>query len=333
MPRKRNASAKWTTGKVLYTGIALMFVALFIFGGPLQYIFDTYGPDWVRTKPGELDPDAKQVDLSVRVSYMTSGGVPGTARNVDIYDANKVHIERATSDTTTGLVQFQEAYWEGETVWVQVYVVPATAAGISYTTNLVQLTVPNADVNGDAQLTSIKLAQPATSTANPTMVVHDFAGAVIDATASNYINNTDTGLRLTVDIVTADRDYGQPEDFVDMWTGFSYKAGLWVLVTTNHSIEFSGYSGSFTEGLNYYYYWTIPMESYLAGDINTRYFTVSMSAITNFDWGAAAGTNTTLSIDIFDCVRLSGTGGINAASFLNFDTDFQMAVLTTYIHV
>ena len=74
MPRKANAS-RWTTGKVFGVGIALMFAALFIFGGPLQFLYETYSPDWMTTQPSDIDPDAQLVDLSIGL-MMTLGRAP-----------------------------------------------------------------------------------------------------------------------------------------------------------------------------------------------------------------------------------------------------------------
>lgn len=330
MPRGKANAAKWTTGKVFMVGIGLMFVALFIFGGPLQFLYDSYGPDWARTAP-DGDDIGDQVDLSIGVVMELGRDVPA-ATAVDIYDANKVEIETRNSDATTGIVTFQFNYFEGETVWIQVYVDGNAATGLVYMTDLMQFTVPDADVNGDAQLPTIKLREPSSSSAAPTLVVTDQAGGGISGVATNYINSTDTVLNVLINTVTADTNFGLPTDVHDYREGFDYLSGIFVRIVTNDTLPFAAPDYYWTEGSTYYYVWNVAMIENDAADPADGTFNLVLAAQTTFANGNGAGENVTVSIDAFDWVRLNGFGVLDSASFMDFDTDNTVAAITTYMH-
>ena len=327
MPRKANAS-RWTTGKVFGVGIALMFAALFIFGGPLQFLYETYSTDWMRTQPSDIDPDAQLVDLSIGLMMTLGRDVPA-ATPVDIYDANKVPIETRNSDATTGIATFQFDYWEGETVYIQVYVAGNAATGLVYMTELIEFVVPEGDVNGDSQLPTIMLREPSSSTAAPTLVITKQSGVGLSGTATNYLNETDTSINILINTVTGDSNFGLPRAVHDYRTGFDYLPGIWVRLVTNATMPFADPDLYWTEGTTYYYVWNVPMIAN-DGDIpGDGTYNLVLGAQSDFTVTQTSATNVSMVFDAFDWVRLNGFGEIDAASFMDLDTSFSVTAVTT----
>lgn len=334
MVSRRGRAEKWTTGRVLLLGTSLMLIGLFIFGGPLQFLYNTYGPDWMRVRPDDVDVDADQISqLSVRLASFEDSAVPAAGASTDIYDASMTRIERATHDTTTGVATFRNYYWEGETVYVQVYVQGATTTGITYATPMMQFTVPAGDSNDRASLGQITVYDVTSSTTQPTLVLQDQAGNGISTVDTYYINSTDTSLNLRVTIPTADTTFGLPADYTDPWTGFSYKAGIWVVVTVNGSVPFANYDYKLSgDAGNTLYVWNFPAFSYLTADPSSAMQYYTLTSESTFDFGGAAGANRTFSLDVYDLCRLDPSGNIHSASFYDFDTSNTVAPITTYIH-
>jgi len=331
MPRKSNAS-KWTTGKVFGIGIALMFSALFIFGGPLQFVYETYGPDWLRVAPPDIDPDASIVDLSIRVQYELGRDVPGAGQAIDVYDANMVAIESATSDTTTGVASFQSDYWEGETVYVQVYVAPNSAAGLTYLTPLLTYVVPDGDVNGDSQLPQLAINEPMSSTTAPTTTSMTNEGTWANGTAALFhIHETHTSLTFTVFSGTGDSVYGMPAAAHDQRTGFDYEMGGYIRVVTDFAVDFTGYDAYWTEGSNFYYVWSTGVLKD-DGDVpDDGAWIFTLATATTFECGRGLNENVSVVIDMFDAVRLNTAGNMWSGGFFDFDTSNSVTAITTRI--
>lgn len=332
MPRKTKNASKWTTGKVFGVGIALMFAALFIFGGPLQFVYETYGPDWLRVAPPDIDPDAKVVDLSIRVQYELGRDVPGAGQAIDIYDANMVAIESANSDTTTGVASFQSDYWEGETVFVQVYVAPNTAAGLTYLTPLLEYTVPDGDVNGDAQLPQLSINEPMSTTTAPILSSMTNELTWANGTAALFhIHETHTFLTITVRTGLGDSVYGMPAAVHDQRTGFDYEYGGYIRVVTDFAVDFTGYDVYWTEGSNFYYVWSVGVLADDADDPNDDTWAFTLATATTFECGRGVNENVSVVIDMFDAVRLNSQGNMWSGGFFDFDTTNTVAAITTRI--
>jgi hypothetical protein len=332
MPRGKANASKWTTGKVFMVGIGLMFVALFIFGGPLQFLYDNYSPDWMRTQPADINPNAQIVDLSVRLQYELGRDVVAAGQVVDIYDANMVTIESATTDTTTGVASFQSDYWEGETLYLQVYVAPNTAAGITYLSPLMPVVVPNGDVNGDAQLEQITINEVMSTTTAPTTTSMTNEGTWANGTAALFhIHETHTSLTFTILTGSADSCYGMPAAAVDQRTAFSYLGGFGIRVVSDYAIDFTGYDYYWTEGANFYYVWMEPMLKD-DGDIpDDGRKAIILATASTFDCGRGVNENVSVVIDVFDAVRLNSQGNVWSGGFYDFDTSNSVTAITTRI--
>jgi len=332
MPRGKANASKWTTGKVFGVGIALMFAALFIFGGPLQYMYEAYGPDWMRVAPPDVDPDAQIVDLSIRLQYELGRDVPGAGQAVDVYDANMNAIESATSDTTTGVCSFQSDYWEGETIYLQVYVAPNTAAGITYISPLLEKVVPNGDVNGDSQLPQLTINEPMSTTTAPTFTSMTNEGTWANGTAANFhIHETHTSLSITIFSGLADSVYGLPAAVHDQRTGFDYEMGGFIRVVSDYAIDFIGYHAYWSEGSNFYYVWSIGVFKDDGDDPNDNSDLFTLATATTFECGRGLNENVSVVIDLFDCVRLNSQGNMWSGGFFDFDTTNSVTAITTRI--
>jgi hypothetical protein len=315
-----------TTGKVFAWGIGLMLVALFIFGGPVQWLYETYAPDWARQRPADLPEDAKIVDLSVRIQMTLARDVSGTAIPIDVYDASMNPIESQSTDTTTGVATFQADYWEGETIYLQPYTAASSTTGVFYTLPLIEVTVPEGDVNGDAQLDQIMGYQVASTTA-ATFSVTDQSANTVSGTATNYINaSSDASLRVTVVCGQTDAYYGLPFAFHDYRTGFDYLAGGWIVLTSNITQDMTGYDYYFEEGSTFYYVYSFDMITNDADVYSDGAITIVLSTGSTFSANDAA-----ITIDVYDCMKLNSAGGVDSNSFKNYDTDMNPSVITTRV--
>lgn len=313
--------------------IAVMSIALVIAAVAIPFVqslYAQYAPDWARQRPTELPEEAEQVDLSIRVIQDLSDTVSSTALEVYVFDSNKNQIDYDASDTTTGLCVFQRPFWEGESIYVQLReAAPNSATYVVYTSPLIQMTVPNGDVNGDAQLPDI-VAQ-VTTTSVATIACRDQGGTSISATATNYLNDTDASINLDIICTTTDCWFGTPAGFVDMQTGYEYLAGIFVVMKFNATQDMLEYDYYFTEG-SYFYYIYIYDAFFNDADIysdGTK--TVTIATGSSFDNGGAAGANATLSIDVYDTCRLI-SGGVNSQSFMNGDSDLDVSAISTLVH-
>jgi hypothetical protein len=298
-----------------------------IFGGPLQYLYETYGPDWMRTKPATLPEDAELVDLSIRISDQLSMGVFSTAVPVYVYDANMVFIESANSDTTTGVSTFQSDYWEGETLNIQAYVAPVAAGAHAYSTPVTEFVVPQGDVNGDAQLANWYLYQPTSGVA--TFGVTDQGSAAISGTAINYLNaSVDASIRVTIVCTTADDAYGTPEDWTDMKTGYKYLGGVFIVLKFNETQDMQAYDWFVEEGSYFYYIYRASMiindsEIYTDGAL-----TVTIATGSTFTGGAG---HASIVIDVFDSMKLNSAGGIDSNSWKNYNSSNNPSAVTSVV--
>lgn len=325
MARGKKAD-KWTTGKVFMVGIALMFVALFIFGGPLQFLYEQYGPDWVRTNTGD-NLDADPVDLSVGLMMTLGRDVPG-ATPVDIYDVNKQPIETRDSDATTGIATFQMDYWEGETVYIQVYVAGNAVTGAVYMTELIQFVIPSADVNGDAQLPTIYLREPSSTSAAPTLTMTDNSGAALSGYLINYLNQTDTSINVLFNSVTGDTNWGLPTAVHDYRTNFDYLGGVFLRCVTNGTVPFANYDYYWEEFGTGYYVWNVGMIINDADIPSDGTYNLVLASTSTFN---VAVTAVDMVFDAFDWVRLNDQGTLDSNSFMDFDTSNTVVAISTQL--
>ena len=317
-----------TTTKVFLWGFGLMVIALLMFGGPLQWAYETYAPDWARDKPGEVADDAVLVDLSVRLQYVLGRDVPGTAIPVDVYDANMNPIETQNTDTTTGVATFQADYWEGEIIYVQPYTAPSSTTGLMYAQDAIQYTVPAGDVNGDAQLEQIAIRELTSSEA--TFTAADSGGTAVSGTATNYLNgSSDAVLRLTIVCASTDANFGMPTTFHDERTGFDYLAGGWIVMRTNESQDLQNVAYTITTPAYYYYVFSFSMIVNDADVYSDGVLVYTIAATSSF---SAGGGDCSVTIDIFDCMKITGSGGIDTGSWKDYDTDLTPDVITTAIN-
>lgn len=307
-------------------------VAIVIMVAAPMILNSAWMPDWLRTKPADLPDTADEVDLSVRVLQDLADTVYSSAGlEVYVFDANKVQVDVDATDTTTGLAIFQAPFWEGEQIYLQLReAAPNAATYVVYTSPLIPCTVPNGDVNGDAQLPDIHAAVTTSSVA--TFAVRDQSGNAISGTSINYLNATDASIRLELVCTSTDTWYGTPEDFIDMQTGYSYLGGIFVVLKFNATQDMAGFTWYFAEGTSYYYVYQFDAFFNDADDYSDGAAVYSIATGSTFDNGGAAGANATLTIDVYDTCKLISGGGVSSQSFLNGDSDLNPTIINTLVH-
>jgi hypothetical protein len=275
-----------------------------------------------RDKPGTVGADAEQVDLSIKTLHALDRGNPA-ATPIRVYDADMNFIESAS--TSSGIATFSAPYWEGETIYLQARAAaPNDAAYVTYTTPLLQYTVPEGDVNGDAELPILQLWE--TSTTAAYYNVTDQNSAAIYTEATQFVNTTDTSLNVLVTI-TADCVYGTPEDFTDYDTGKHYLAGVWlVLKATASQATITNYVAHFYSASLEWYIFKIPMIVY---DSDLGYQTGRMFTIG--DGSTVFTASADFDFDLYDTCWANSVSDISSSSFMNGDSDLNPASLANKV--
>jgi len=305
-------------GIILIAGIALW--GLHSMGLLPDSFYAAVGID--REKPGELPADAELVDLSIKAVHVLDRGDPA-ATPIRVYDANMNFIESAS--TSSGIATFSAPYWEGETIFLQARAAaPNSATYVTYTTPLMQFTVPEGDVNGDAELPILGLWETSTSVAY--FNITDQTAATIYTEATDYVNTTDTQLNFMVSI-TADCVYGTPEDFTDYDTGKNYLAGVWIVLTATASqATITNYVAHFYSASLEYYIFKMPM---IVRDSDLGYQTGR--SITIGDGATAFTASADFDFDMYDTCWANSVSDISSSSFMNGDSDLNVASLANKV--
>jgi hypothetical protein len=332
MPPKKG-KGQITTTKVFVWGIGLMVIALLMFGGPLQWAYEQFAPDWARQPGPDVPEGTVAVDLSVRLANDVSGAV-FAAVPVYVYDSTMTLIEYQNTDSTTGVATFQADYFPGETIYFLPYSQPGSSTGILYSVNPIPYVVGDGDVNGDVQAPQINLAAPSSSAATFT-VIDQASTLVVSGGATGYINETDTSLTVSISCTTSNTHYGMPEDFNDPRQlpagAFNYKAGVWLVMATNETQELQqigAYYAEFSVGSTYYYIFHIDSFENDALDGADGIYRFDIKAVTAFNDGSG---DCSVSFDIYDCAKLNAAGQIDINSFKDYDSDVTISAVTTYI--
>jgi hypothetical protein len=329
MPNKKysNVNKPWFHSP--YKVIALCFVITFGIWGVFSGTFATwlgYLPfsafSVFREKPEGVTEESELVDLSIKVLHELDRGNPA-ATPIRVYDANMEFIE--SSSTSSGIATFAAPYWEGETVYLQARAAaPSSASYVTYTTPLLSYTVPEGDVNGDAELPMLYLWETSTSTADYNIT--DQTSASIYAEATDFVNTTDTSLNILISI-TADCAYGTPEAFTDMDTAKHYLAGIWLYVKgTASQAGIINYVAHFYSSSLHFYVFNIPMVVY---DSDLGYQTARTIVIGDGSTGFTASAD--FDFDLFDTCWANSVSDISESSFLNGDSDLNPSALANKV--
>lgn len=320
----RQKREEWTTGKVFGVGMVFMFCAFLVFMGPLQWAYETYGPEWMRAEPEGLPEGAERVDLYLTMQEAIGGADADEV--VRVYDANMVFLEESGT-FTNGKATLGRSYWEGETINLQVRPAdPNSASYDHYAMPMTPIVIPQADAQGDSIVAVPNVWK--TSTAVVTFSATNQTNQAITGAAPNSLTVGDT--RLNVYTVIADNSaYGTPFDFEDEKAGYAYKAGAWMVLKCNAEQDITTPHILLT-GIDYWYY--VFVQPMGIEDAVKASNTIELSWIIKWATGGAAAA-TTVTIDIFDTCRLDSSGAIQISSFLDGDSDFNPAVITTAITV
>jgi len=313
---------QWTTGRVFGVGLALMFVGFLVFMGPLQWAYESYGPEWMRAEPEDLPEGSQRVDVFITQKE----AIGGAAENqiIRVYDSNLAFIEEVTP--SSGKATCTQPYWEGETINLQVR--PADPNSASYTHYMSPMTsyvIPQADVNGDAIIAGPDVWETSTSVVTFTAFNQTMQG--VTGAAPNCITIDDTKVHVFT-VITDNCAYGTPFDFTDAKSGDSYKAGAWLIMKSSTEQDITNAYAEFS-GTDYWYYiFERPMG--VEDAVNAAN---SIPLLWNILCPSGFVASTTVTLDIFDTCKLNSDGSISISSFIDGDSNLNPAVITTAITV
>jgi hypothetical protein len=231
-----------------------------------------------------------------------------------------------SASTSSGIATFSAPYWEGETIYLQARAAaPAATTFVTYTTPLMQYTVPEGDVNGDAELPILSLWEVSTSVISYNIT--DQGGSTVYLEASEaHANTTDTQLNVLVSI-TSDCAFGTPEDFTDYDTGKHYLSGAWlVLKATASQAGLSGYVTHFYSASLEWYIYRIPMIVY---DADLGYQTANTFSLADGVTGLTASAD--FDFDMFDICWANSVSDISSSSFMNGDSNLNPFAITSAV--
>jgi len=281
------------------------------------------GVTYVPREGVEVPEGSKPVTLKMFCLHKLDRGNPA-ATPVRLYDANKVFF--ASADTSSGLAAFTGVpIWEGETLYYQVRAAaPSSATYVTYTTKLVEFTVPIGDLSSIATVGPIFLWELSTSVA--TFTVDDQDGNAVTGTTTNYLNATDDGAFVRVTI-TEDCAFGTPADFKDYDTGKSYLGGAWMVARFTGLQDIDNAYTYYFDGSYHCYVFRLAMivRSTALGYETGREFEISLGSGSTFVASANAD------FDIFDICQLNAAGGVDANSWKDGDSDLAPSIISSKV--
>lgn len=328
MPKYSNIKKPWfhSPFKVLALGFVMTFCVWGVFSGTFgtwlgQLPFSAFSV--FREKPEGITDESEPVDLSIKVLHELDRGNPA-ATPIRVYDSNMQFVE--SSSTSSGIATFAAPYWEGEQIYLQARAAaPSSATYVTYTTSLMSYTVPEGDVNGDAELPMLYLWETSTSTADYNIT--EQSAAKIYTEGTDFVNTTDTQLNVLVSI-TADCAFGTPEDFTDMDTGKHYLAGVWlVMQSTASQATVNQFVTHFYSSSMHFYIFKIPMVVY---DSDLGYQTARTFIIGDGSTVFVAAAS--LDFDLYDTMWANSVSDISESSFLNGDSDLNPSALANKVY-
>jgi len=317
MARGKN---QWTTGKIFGIGMLFMFVGFIVFMGPLQWAYETYGPEWMRAKPTDLPEGAQRVDVFITQSEAIGGAAAN--KIIRVYDANMGFLEEVTP--SSGKATCTKSYWEGETINLQIRPAdPNSALYTHYMMPMESVVIPQADVNGDAIIDCADVWVLSTSAV--TFTAFNQTMQAVTGAAPASITVADTKVHIFT-VITDNCAFGTPFDFTDEKSGNSYKAGAWLMMKSTTEQDITNAYAEFS-GTDYWYYVFLqPMG--VEDAVNAAN---SIPLIWNILCPSGFVASTTVTLDIFDTCKLNSDGSISVSSFIDGDSDLNPSVITTAI--
>lgn len=228
---------------------------------------------------------------------------------VNMYDESGDFLDTVT--TSSGVGTFSSQYKVGQSVWLQGrQAAPATAD--PYVTPLTEFIVSPAGESADTVV--LKNAQTGVailwfrdvSGADATMVIRNGFDNVSITGAANYINTTDSAIKVSLTVTSTDCYYGA-EDFTDMVTGRTYDGGVFFVWkgTVPQLWEVSP-KYTFSDPTNVYYIWEI--SAYIFYDSNGNIGDRTVTAVFSVTSGNTFADDATLVLDINDIIDTTQLG-------------------------
>ena len=274
----------------------------------------------------------QQVDLTVMVSDSLSSAAINAA-NVYVWKVNPLEgdnfrdVYEIKATVSTGIADFQNPFYEGEDVWVQVRQAAPTSAD-PYMSPIYEGKVPQVSrANDEVSLGTINVRDFNTA---PTLVARDQGGSLVENdTALFFFDTTDTLLEVTYSAVDSDDWWGMiPQDpnfvgdlstlsiadptgflpdpamvqdgnvvaIMDGETGYWYAVNV-LMIKSGAAQPISNYDLDYSAGGTAFYVFFIPTladDSSISDDDREQY---------DVTFSAAAVADAVFDIDLFDLTK------------------------------
>jgi len=310
-----------------YALVALVAFILLMQGGYLaQYgiaPMTGFGGD------GDVAVD-EDIEVYVKITTRISLSAATTDLAVNVYDDAGNFIDTVT--TSSGVGTFTGLYNPGTVLHLQARgAAPATAD--PYVSPVSDWIVPAAGESADtvslrnvATGESIMWLRDVTSTA-PTLVVRNGWNndTVSTTTVANSFNTTDSGFIATLSLTVSDTYYGA-EDFTDMETGKTYAGGVFLVLKTNNTHDFTDYTYYIADTQNNYYIWRMNAAIFYDadGDLSAKSVTLNIQLLS----GSTFTADSSMVFDCNDFMKLTGGTILSNADFIDGGTVAVTAVTT-----
>jgi len=297
--------------KRAYMIFGVIFIAIFAMQmGWLQGVGIAPSPYLPAYQSGYEIPVGTEVYVKITIRDELTNAAGGNAI-VNMYDESGAFIDTCT--TASGVGTFSGQYPVGDSVWLQCRpAAPATAD--PYITPLTEFIVSPAGESAD----TVVLKNAATgmailwlkdvSAANLTMSISNgFDNATISDPTENYLNATDSAIRVSITVNSADCFYGA-SDFTDQVTHKAYDCGVFfVWKGTFPQLWEVAPKYTFSDPTNVYYIWE--MSQGIFYDSNGNVADKTATAVFSVTDTFVADTAVVLDIvDIIDIAQIGGAG-------------------------
>lgn len=303
-----------------------------IFGAMQLGYLEMFGlaPINFQTATGTVIDDDIEVYVKITTRLLLSASTTDLA--VNMYDSPTATNIIDTVTTSSGIGTFTGLYNPGESLWLQGrQAAPATAD--PYVSPLTEWTVPSAGESADtvalknvATGESIMWFRDVTSTAPSLVVRNGWNNDTLSTTSTTHaFNATDSGFIATLSLTISDTYYGAA-DFTDMETGKSYAGGVFLVLKTNNTHDFTDYDYIISDTQYNYYIWKMNDAIYYDadGDLSAKSVTLNIQLLS----GSTYTTDSSMVFDCYDFLKLTGGMVMSNADFVDGGAVAVTAVTT-----
>jgi hypothetical protein len=318
----------------IYGVLIIAFLAVGFFGIPQlgvpAFLTDLFGMSGFGGDDGGGGGDTG-IEVYVKITVRKVLAQSTSDQIVNMYDEGGNFIDTVT--TSSGIGTFTGLYNPGQYLWLQARQA-APASADPYVSPLSKWVVPSAGESADtvslknaATGESIMWVRDVTSTA-PTLVVRNgWNNDTVSTTDTTHsFNTTDSGFHATLSLTVSNTYYGA-EDFTDMETGKVYDGGVFLVLRTNNTHDFTDYDYLISDTSYNYYIWEIaPQGIYYDsdGDLTAKTVTAHVTLLS----GSTFTADSSMVFDCHDFIKLTGGVPLSSADLIDGGAVAVTAVTT-----